>query len=585
MNSFPFLALSVAAFLAACAPAYAQQATPAGLGASAVIRLNGSGESGLVPTAVDGEGKITVAATRTLDNVTAIVLSRYLHTGAPDPGFGIQGRMVLAEMLHCVHGPLLRHAADSSLVVIAGTSADPSCTSSGIQGWRITPAGTIDPSFRVTGLPTATTTTPQALITDGAGNLLLTALADVGTSGTTSIARLLPGGTADAQFGAAGRITLDEGPKTVSRGGRVALLPDGHLLTASLVGSLVQLAEWDSAGHPVPLPNGAPRFPIDFRLYAPNGETIRLVDFYRLADGANLVIVHREGVTGNALLIARTSGNLQGPWGTSMLISIGGPADWPVALPLSDASVIIAETTGAGAARTARLRRMFPDSSFDVTWGVGQAFAVGTTDVSISGLALDDAGRLLVVGSDVEGGWLRRYDMSLRPNYPKRVAVEFYNAPLGHYFITADPAESAAIDSGGAGPGWMRTGWGFYVHPVGEQQPVGSTAVCRFYGNRALNPATGRPYGPNSHVYVLDGAECAAVKRDPGWIYEGVVFHVYATQRFPQCAFWQTPIVRFYNNRAAQNDSNHRYVNTATGAYAQMLSSGWRPEGTVLCTP
>ena len=36
--------------------------------------------------------------------------------------------------------------------------------------------------------------------------------------------------------------------------------------------------------------------------------------------------------------------------------------------------------------------------------------------------------------------------------------VEFYNANLDHYFLTADANEAAAIDNGSAGPGWSRTG-------------------------------------------------------------------------------------------------------------------------------
>ena len=36
--------------------------------------------------------------------------------------------------------------------------------------------------------------------------------------------------------------------------------------------------------------------------------------------------------------------------------------------------------------------------------------------------------------------------------------VEFYNPNLDHYFITANAVETAAIDNGGAGPDWSRTG-------------------------------------------------------------------------------------------------------------------------------
>ncbi len=48
--------------------------------------------------------------------------------------------------------------------------------------------------------------------------------------------------------------------------------------------------------------------------------------------------------------------------------------------------------------------------------------------------------------------------------------IEFYNANLDNYFITADSNEAAAIDGGSAGPGWSRTGSTF--------ASGGSTARC-----------------------------------------------------------------------------------------------------------
>ncbi|MEO8133563.1 MAG: hypothetical protein ABI831_06285, partial [Betaproteobacteria bacterium] len=63
---------------------------------------------------------------------------------------------------------------------------------------------------------------------------------------------------------------------------------------------------------------------------------------------------------------------------------------------------------------------------------------------------------------------------------PPNTVAEFHNSTLDHYFITADPNEMAAIDSGGAGPGWARTGAPFLAG--------GATAVCRFYGSQAPGP-------------------------------------------------------------------------------------------------
>jgi hypothetical protein len=143
--------------------------------------------------------------------------------------------------------------------------------------------------------------------------------------------------------------------------------------------------------------------------------------------------------------------------------------------------------------------------------------------------------------------------------------VEFENTSLNHYFIGYDDAEARGIDAGQAGPGWRRTGNSF--------RPGGDTGVCRFYGT------PGR--GPNSHFYTADPAECEAVKRDPGWTYEGTGFYVTAPTNF-NCPAGLFDVFRLYNNRAAQNDSNHRFLVNST-LISEMVSRGWVYEGIPFC--
>lgn len=151
--------------------------------------------------------------------------------------------------------------------------------------------------------------------------------------------------------------------------------------------------------------------------------------------------------------------------------------------------------------------------------------------------------------------------------------VEYYNTGLQHYFMTAGAGEMASIEAGAAGPGWQLTGSEFraYLPETGVQ--VGALPVSRFYGT------PGR--GPNSHFYTVDATESEIVKQDPGWTYEGVAFYLFAPVN-GQCATDQQAIYRVYNNRFAQNDSNHRYI-TDPNLYAQMQAQGWLPEGVVLC--
>lgn len=155
---------------------------------------------------------------------------------------------------------------------------------------------------------------------------------------------------------------------------------------------------------------------------------------------------------------------------------------------------------------------------------------------------------------------------------PSLAVMEFYNTTLNHYFMTADTAEAAGIDQGAAGPGWIRTGYTFKAYPS-TSAPTGSSAVCRFYGTPGI--------GPNSHFYTADSGECAGVKTDKGWFYEGIAYYSLLPGT-SGCATGTVPLYRNYNNRWMHNDSNHRFT-TDYNAYQQMIAKGWAAEGIVMC--
>ncbi len=155
---------------------------------------------------------------------------------------------------------------------------------------------------------------------------------------------------------------------------------------------------------------------------------------------------------------------------------------------------------------------------------------------------------------------------------PTAIAVEYFNTNLGHYFVTADPAEMQSVEGGGAGPGWMRTGGRFGVFLNGADAP-GLSPVCRFYGTPGV--------GPNSHFYTANPAECELVKHDSGWFYEGIGYYV-AQVAGGRCEGGTTPVYRSYNNGFARNDSNHRFTVDAT-VFTHSASFGYAPEGVVMC--
>lgn len=156
--------------------------------------------------------------------------------------------------------------------------------------------------------------------------------------------------------------------------------------------------------------------------------------------------------------------------------------------------------------------------------------------------------------------------------------IEFYNTILDNYFITADPVEAHGVDIGGAGPGWTRTG--------GTFKPGGPNQVCRFYGNKNPNPATGNIYGPNSHFYTVDATECNGLKtifnpNAKSWGFESNDFNA-TPAAGGTCSAGLVPVYRAYNNGFPGKDSNHR-ITTSLAAIQEVVARGWINEGIVMC--
>lgn len=174
----------------------------------------------------------------------------------------------------------------------------------------------------------------------------------------------------------------------------------------------------------------------------------------------------------------------------------------------------------------------------------------------------------------VQGGMedIQRLDymaprVPLAPN--EAAIVEFYNPTLDHYFVTADAAEAAMLDSGTPVTGWQRTRLELKLRPAGS--PLG-WAACRFFGTP--------PAGPSSHFYTIDTAECAKVKADPLWTYESIAFHADAPAA-EVCAADRFPVMRLYNDGMG-GQANHRFT-TSRNEARQMRANGWIVEGNVFC--
>jgi Glycoside hydrolase family 44/Repeat of unknown function (DUF5648) len=176
--------------------------------------------------------------------------------------------------------------------------------------------------------------------------------------------------------------------------------------------------------------------------------------------------------------------------------------------------------------------------------------------------------------------FLRFRPVALPIAQPEIVNVtEFYAASTNHYFLTANPQEAANLSTNPS-LGWAATGERFQAY-ASANAPIESAPVCRFYGDYAT--------GPNSHFYTANAAECAQLKAlqkpkpspTPQWNFEENAFAI-TLPNAEICAAGTTPIFRLYNNRFAQNDSNHRYTTRKT-IYDEMIAKGWKGESVVMC--
>jgi len=183
-------------------------------------------------------------------------------------------------------------------------------------------------------------------------------------------------------------------------------------------------------------------------------------------------------------------------------------------------------------------------------------------------------------GSDVERERFFTREFVVASTVP---VVEFHSGILDHYFVAAGSDEIDLLDRGGQGD-WKRTGQGFSAWLRQADAPAGAVPVCRFYAR-----------GPNSHFYTASSQECGALRTleqqqrtvaaklgEPflGWAYEATAFWALVPQA-GACPGASRPVYRVYNDRAAQMDSNHRFI--ADRMQYDAMSFGWGDEGVQLC--
>jgi hypothetical protein len=160
--------------------------------------------------------------------------------------------------------------------------------------------------------------------------------------------------------------------------------------------------------------------------------------------------------------------------------------------------------------------------------------------------------------------------------------VEYYNAGLDHYFISALQPDIDALDSGRLA-GWVRTGLSFKVYPSQAVGGPGVNPVCRIY----IPPPQG-----DSHFFSASPQECSdTMAKFPTFDFESAaVFYialpVTAGAMAGTCPAGTIPVYRVFDNRV---DANHRY--TIDRAVRDMMvargyiAEGYGDDAVIMCAP
>jgi hypothetical protein len=153
-----------------------------------------------------------------------------------------------------------------------------------------------------------------------------------------------------------------------------------------------------------------------------------------------------------------------------------------------------------------------------------------------------------------------------------RTAIEYGFRSVGDdgyssYFVTASSDEIAALDRGAfndsAGSIWERTGEKFNVW-IGPAD--GAVPTCRFF-NAGLRV---------EHFHTPYAAECATVRADTDWQYEGTAFYVALPDQAGNCPSGTRVLYRLYSGHAGA--PQHR-LTANLDTFNVMRLAGWIFEG------
>jgi uncharacterized delta-60 repeat protein len=501
----------------------------------------------------DGKALIGGAAFSTA-GTHVVFLIRCNPDGSLDATFGDGGMTltITGYPLQVTYGPLLQ--ANGGILMFADTSVEERrfvAVRFGADGHR-------DSSFGTAGLAPLPFPVTHALL-QGDGRIL----AASGQSGppVLRVARLLQDATLDAAFGTGGVAAAQfggcrpPGPAHIDPcpQGRtqIALQPDGRIVQTGRafdgVDDVPALARYNSNGSP------DPDFGIDGRITGPRG----------VGGQTNAIDPDRSRLYVGGIAYACCADRV------ARFLLVVTPATIAIA---SDANP---SAPGQPVTMTATVTGQAPDGVVSFR-DDGNAIA-GCQEVPLSvvgpTLARASCASTLPPGShSLSVVYLGNGTNSPNTSAPtiQRVgesagtlAVEYFNASSGDYFVTADPDEIAKLGAG-ASPGWLATGEAFRIFPAGTAR---TKPMCRYWSGAAFTPK-------DSHFFGASATDCAV---GYPWQFEGDVLPIMLPALDGTCLSGTAPLYRLYNGGRG-GVPHHRYT-TSAAVRAAMVQQGWTPEG------
>ncbi|MCX5388557.1 calcium-binding protein [Streptomyces sp. NBC_00094] len=405
--------------------------------------------------------------------------------GDPDPGFGPDGRVV-TPFPGYAEGHDIARQADGKLVV-AGLSEG------GFALARYLPDGGLDPAFGTSGLVTSAFgggahSANAVAVQPADGKIVVAGTTEVfaeegGGCCFFSVARYLPDGTLDAEFGDGGLVRVEEFGGSAD-GADVAVQSDGRIVAAGKgAGGGFALVRLDTEGDLDPSLGGDGAVVAGFTPGSPQDAGGIARSMALQADG-KIVSVGYVGNTAFDIGVARylPDGSLDPGFGggDGMVSADFGSTEFGNAVAVQpDGKILAAGSGGAGFA----LLRYNADGSPDAGFGTGGRTSVAFPgDGGIAyGMALQQGGKIVLAG---------------RADDP--------NSSEANDFGLARFNANGTVDTGFGGDGFVVTGFGDFdearavlVQPDGKIVAAGygagfAFALARYQGGDATPPPT--PY-------------------------------------------------------------------------------------------